>query len=111
MPDSGLADYFIFTKGIIFRKNGALCGSLHPIMPQPARSPTGFGKCPVTEEIEAVLRKIEHWHEGPISSFKILCRDGKGFWHAVRWDGKSASLFALQETDERKASKKLLAGA
>jgi hypothetical protein len=40
---------------------------------------TGLGSLPVTEDIEAVLRKIEHWHQGSISSFKIMCRDGKGF--------------------------------
>jgi len=31
----------------------------------------GVGKCSVTEDIEAVLRKIEYWHQGSISSFKI----------------------------------------
>jgi hypothetical protein len=36
-----------------------------------------------------------------------MCRDGKGFWHGIDWDGKTASLFTLQETDERKASMKL----
>ena len=71
---------------------------------------TGLGKCPVTEDIEAVLRKIEYWHQGSISPFKIMCRDGKGFWNGVQWDGKTASFFALQETDERKACKRLLAG-
>ena len=44
---------------------------------------TGLGQRPVTEDIEAVLRKIEYWHQGSIGSFKIMCRDGKGFWHAV----------------------------
>src|SRR6516165_2929338 len=68
---------------------------------------TGLGKCSVAEDIEAVLRKIEHWHQGSIAKFKIMCRDGKGFWHRVRWDGKTVSLLALQETDERKACKKL----
>ena len=69
---------------------------------------TGVGSRPVTEDIEAVLRKIEYWHQGSISSFKIMCRDGKGFWHGVRSDDKTASFFALQETDERKARQKLL---
>ena len=50
---------------------------------------------------------IEYWHQGSISSFKIMCRDGKGFWHGVRWDGKTVALFPLGETDERKARKKL----
>ena len=68
---------------------------------------TGLGQRSVTEDIEAVLQKIEHWHQGSIAKFKILCRDGKGFWHRVRWDGKTASLFALEETDKRQACKKL----
>ena len=69
---------------------------------------TGLGKCSVIEDIEAVLRKIEHWHQASIAKFKIMCRDGKGFWHGVRRDGKTAAYFALQETDERNAGKKLL---
>ena len=28
-------------------------------------------------------------------------------WHEVRWDGKTASFFALEETEEQKARKKL----
>src|SRR5215813_5565875 len=64
---------------------------------------TGLGSLPVIEDIQAVLRKIEHWHQGSISSFKIMCRDGKGFWHRIHWEGKTVSFFALEETDERKA--------
>ena len=71
-------------------------------------SDTGLGECSVAEDIEAVLRKIEYWHQGSIAKFKIMCRDGKGFWHGVGWDGKNVSLFALEETDEQKARKKLL---
>ena len=37
-------------------------------------SDTGLGSRPATGEIEAVLRKIEHWHQGSISSLKIMCR-------------------------------------
>ena len=40
---------------------------------------TGSGSRSVSQDIEAVLRKIEHWHQGSISSFKIMFRDGKGF--------------------------------
>jgi hypothetical protein len=43
-----------------------------------------------------------------LQKFKIMCRDGKGFWHGVRWDGKTASSFSLEETDERIAHEKLL---
>ena len=71
-------------------------------------SDTGLGSRSALEDIEAVLWKIEYWHQGSITKFKIMCRDGKGFWHGVRWDGKIGSCFALGETDERTARKKLL---
>ena len=71
-------------------------------------SDTGLGQRSVVEDIETVLHKIEYWHQGSTSSFKIMCRDGKGFWHKVHWDGKTASLSPLDETDEQKARKKLL---
>ena len=69
---------------------------------------TGLGQRSVVEDIEAVLRKIEYWHQGPTTKFKIICRDGKGFWHGVRWDSKTASVLALGETDERQARQKML---
>ena len=69
---------------------------------------TGLGSRSVAEDIEAVLHKIEYWHQGSIAAFKIMVRDGKGFWHKVHWDGKTASLSPLDETDEQKAHKKLL---
>ena len=59
-------------------------------------------------ETALVLQKIEYWHQGSTIPFKIMCRDGKGFWHKVHWDGKNASLSPLGETDEQKVSKKLL---
>jgi hypothetical protein len=59
---------------------------------------TGLGRRSVTEDIEAVLRQIEYWHQGSIATLKIMCRDGK-----------DASLSPLGETDEQKARKKLLA--
>jgi hypothetical protein len=68
-----------------------------------------LGKCSATDNIEAVLRKIEYWHQGSIATFKIMCQDKEGIWNRIQWDGKTASFFALRETDERKASKKLLA--
>jgi hypothetical protein len=35
---------------------------------------TGKGRASVTNDIEAVLRKIEYWHQGSIAGFKILYR-------------------------------------
>jgi hypothetical protein len=66
-----------------------------------------LGQRSVVEDIETVVRKTEYWHQGSTGSFKIMCRDGKGFWHEIHWDGKAAAVLALQETDERKAGKKL----
>src|SRR6516225_6017642 len=69
---------------------------------------TTLGKLSVTKDIDAVLRKIEHWHQGSIAAFKIMYRDEHGVWNGVRWNGQRASVFALGETDERKAMAKLL---
>src|SRR5262249_53084171 len=64
---------------------------------------TTLGKISVTKDIDAVLRKIEHWHQGSIAAFKIMCRDEHGLWNGVRWNGQRASVFTLCETDEKKA--------
>ena len=68
---------------------------------------TTLGKLSVTKDIDAVLRKIEHWHQGSIAAFKIMYRDEHGVWNGIRWDGQRASFFALCETDEKKAMAKL----
>src|SRR5215475_10924895 len=41
-------------------------------------SDTGLGSCPVTEDIEAVLRKIEFWHQGSIASSRSCAATAKG---------------------------------
>jgi hypothetical protein len=56
----------------------------------------------------ALLRKIEYWHQGSIATFKIMCRDGTGFWSRVQWDGETALVLVLGKTNEREARKKLL---
>jgi hypothetical protein len=55
-------------------------------------SDTGLGKCAVADDLESVLRKIEYWRQCSIAKFRIMCRDGKGFWHRLQWDGKAAVL-------------------
>ena len=56
----------------------------------------------MTEDIEAVFRKIEHWHQGSIAKFKIMCRDGKGF--GIAFDGtakpRPVSLWAKLMSEE-----------
>ena len=46
---------------------------------------TGLGSRPVIEDVEAVLRKIEYWHQGSVAAFMIMCRDGKEFWRLREW--------------------------
>jgi hypothetical protein len=48
---------------------------------------TGKGRRSVTNDIEAVLRKIEYSHQGSIAAFKIMYRNENGVWAGVRWDG------------------------
>jgi|SRR5208283_255648 len=72
---------------------------------------TGKGSRSVTNDIEAVLRKIEYWHQGSIAAFKIMYRDENGVWDGVRWDGEHPSFFALGEMDEGNAKAKLLINA
>jgi hypothetical protein len=63
---------------------------------------TGLGKCPVTEDIEAVLRKIEYWHQGLIAAFKTMCRNEHGVWDGVRWDVRTVAFNALEDEDEKR---------
>jgi hypothetical protein len=69
---------------------------------------TGNGRLSVGKDLEAVLRKIEHWHQAPIITFSIMARHGRGAWHGVQWDGKTATSFPLNETDEKKAMQALV---
>jgi hypothetical protein len=55
---------------------------------------TTLGKLSVAKDIDAVLRKIEHWHQGSIAAFKIMYRDEHGVWNGVRSNGQRASIFA-----------------
>jgi hypothetical protein len=52
---------------------------------------TGNGRCRWVD-LEAVLRKIEYWHQAPVTKFRIMARQGKGAWHGLRWDGKRQHL-------------------
>src|SRR5215510_4772631 len=65
------------------------------------------GKASVTNDIESVLRKIQAWHQGSIAGYQIMYRDAEGYWDGVEWDGESATFFAIRETDEAAAEKKL----
>ena len=69
---------------------------------------TAHGKLSVTNDIDALLRKIEHWHQGSIAAFKIMYHDEHCVWNGVLWNGQRAFVFPLRETDEKKAIAKLL---
>jgi hypothetical protein len=69
---------------------------------------TGKGSISVGKDLDAVLRKIEYWNQAPVIKFRIMVRQGHGVWHGVRWDGKTAASFPLNETDEAKAMRALL---
>src|ERR1700722_11237350 len=69
---------------------------------------TGKGSISVGKDLEAVLRKIEYWHQAPVTKFRIIARQGQSTWHGVRWDGKAATTFVLNETDANKAMQALL---
>ena len=71
---------------------------------------TTLAKLSVTKDIDAVLRKIEHWHQGSIAAFKIMYRNEHGVWSGVRWNGQRVCVLALCEADEKKAMAKLMRG-
>ena len=52
---------------------------------------TGKGTKSVADDLEAVLRKIEEWHQGSIAGYRTSFRDAEGSWHQIAWDGKKAS--------------------
>jgi hypothetical protein len=56
----------------------------------------GKGRAAVKGDVEAVLHKVEYWHQGSIVAFKIMYRDERGVWDVVRWDGRQA---VLKETN------------
>jgi hypothetical protein len=48
---------------------------------------TGKGKKSVAEDLGAVLRKIEYWHQGSIARFRISYVSAQGTEHPIEWDG------------------------
>jgi hypothetical protein len=41
-----------------------------------------------------MLRRIEHWHQGSIKSFRIIYKDAAGLGGEVTWDGENAEVIA-----------------
>src|SRR4029077_21008135 len=53
---------------------------------------SGRGRLSVTEDLEAVMRRLEYWHMGSLTGFKISCRDQNGTRHEDKWAGRRALL-------------------
>jgi hypothetical protein len=68
---------------------------------------TGRSEKSVTDDLKAVLRKIEDWHQGSIAGYRIIYRAPDGTWTNVEWDGSQVGFITLGESDEGAAIKKL----
>ena len=62
---------------------------------------TYLGAGSIDQEIGRILRRIEHWHQGPVTSFRILYQDADGLGGEVRWDGEKAEIVAPHHTPRR----------
>jgi hypothetical protein len=60
---------------------------------------TGKGKKSVVDDLESVLRKIEHWHQGSIAGYRISLQSTEGSEYLVEWDGKTAGMSVSKEPD------------
>jgi hypothetical protein len=57
---------------------------------------TYLGTSSIDKEIGRILRKIEYWHMGSITSFRILYQDSEGIGGEVKWDGEKAEVIAAR---------------
>ena len=51
---------------------------------------TYLGTGSIHEELGRILRRIEHWHQGSVKSYRILYLDAAGLGGEVKWDGDKA---------------------
>jgi hypothetical protein len=58
---------------------------------------TYLGMGSINEEIGRILRRIEHWHQGSVKSFRILYQDADGLGGEVTWDGENAEVVGSDE--------------
>ena len=47
---------------------------------------TYSGTDSINEKIERILRRIEYWHQGSITSYRILYQNATGLGGEVKWD-------------------------
>ena len=53
---------------------------------------TGKGSISVGKDLEAVLRKIEHWHQVPVTKFRIMARRARALGTACGGTAKRQHL-------------------
>src|ERR1700730_11544936 len=53
-----------------------------------------LGTGSIHQEIGRVLRRIEHWHQGPVTSYRILYQDAEGLGGEVQWHEEKAEVIA-----------------
>jgi hypothetical protein len=56
----------------------------------------GKGKKSVADDLQAVLRKIEYWHQGSIARYRISYMSNQGTERLVEWDGQTARVRLLE---------------
>ena len=57
---------------------------------------TGKGKKSVGDDLEAVLLKIEYWHQGSVARYRITSQSTQGTEHPIEWDGQTARVRPLE---------------
>jgi hypothetical protein len=45
--------------------------------------------------LDAVLLKIEYWHQGSVARYRITYQSTHGTEHLVEWDGQAARVHPL----------------
>ena len=53
---------------------------------------TYLGAGSIHEEIGRTMRRIEHWQQGTVTSYRILYHDTAGLGGEVKWDGENAEI-------------------
>jgi len=57
---------------------------------------TGKGKKSVADDLDAVLLKIEYWHQGSIARYRISYVSAQGTECLIEWDGQTARMRPLE---------------
>jgi len=55
---------------------------------------TYLGAGSIHQELARILRRIEQWHQGPVTSYRILYQHADELGGEVKWDGENAEVIA-----------------